>query len=572
MTRVVVAEYSTLLALGRSLVGADGDDLVQDTLLRALREQRPVLHPMGWLRRVMRNEAHSQHRSAARRGARERASGPAIEPVDTEALLVRSQVLDALQDEWSALDEPYAEALRLRFDEGLTARAIGERQGCPTNTASWRVREGICRLRRRLDARFGGRRHWLGALAAVTGIPGGTDPTADSIDDMKPSVTLPLVLSSAAALGLAATAWAVSDDDTRTGGRASAVAAVPVDSVSSTASQSVAASPDRTEPADRSFSSSLPGDPDFETSRDYGVQVQISTRQGAQGVSACDDEVRELSSITRDIYPGCCEHAGYDPDAKFEIEFEFELQDGRSVRTKNSMPELGEGATELGQCLIEGLFPEQEREYTPGFDGALSFRVRPLAETEYATASKVERVLAEEPREFDLRGAPSRGPDDAAITVLECVDLECPFTREVAPTLDRVLDEYGTRIRFVQLQNPLVFHSGARDKARALVAAQAQGGYWDALDYLYTHPQPFQPEDFTAMAQALEFDEQAFENARTSASSEDEVARQQALCAPQGRAGTPTFFFDGQRMAGARDFEVFAGVLDAKLESAEPPR
>ena len=147
--------YAALVSLGRHLVGADGADLVQDTLLAAIHNTRPVSNPLGWLRQAMRNRAISKHRGARRRQQREHwaSSEPELPPTPEEQV-ARSQLLDALHEEWSALPAAYEEALRLRFEDGLTAREIGQHQGCPTNTASWRVREGLKRLRERLDRRL----------------------------------------------------------------------------------------------------------------------------------------------------------------------------------------------------------------------------------------------------------------------------------------------------------------------------------------------------------------------------------------------------------------------------------
>ncbi len=581
VTGVMTAEYASLLALGRSLVGAEGSDIVQDALLKAVDEERAIRNPLGWVRRVIRNEAHSWGRSAARRRAREhQTAGQGTEPADLEALVARSQILDALQSAWSELAQPYREALRLRFEEGLSAAQIGQRQGCPTNTASWRVREGICRLRRQLDQRFGDRRQWLGALAAVTGPPSHMDPTAAKSPSMNASVSFTIIAASAIALGVGAVAAVVAPGDLASAPPEGVASdhALGGDVISNRASSEATAVDPTSPPGKATGVAAAPTPPSGAvphhttsravSDRDYGVQI----RTEGVGMSACGDQISEFARIARDVYPGCRVHAGYDPEAEFVLRADFALERGVSRLTGVDASGQGAPGDVLGRCFAESLFPRPAvEEYTPGFKGSMEFTLRPLEDGEESAEARVARVMAEASVEVSIEGAPQRGPQDAALTVVECIDPECPYTRQAAPLVDQLLDSYAGTVRFAQLQNPLEFHQGARDKARALVAAQRQGKYWDAIDYLYTHPGPFTQEAFDAMARALELDVTRWQRDRVSAAAEAEVARQQQACTSAGGIGTPTFFIEGKRLAGAPDFEVMSSVLDAVAADSPTP-
>jgi hypothetical protein len=56
----------------------------------------------------------------------------------------------------------------LRFYEGLSAAEIASREKIPAGTVRWRLKEGLDRIRRRLDQRYGGERgRWLAAVAPL---------------------------------------------------------------------------------------------------------------------------------------------------------------------------------------------------------------------------------------------------------------------------------------------------------------------------------------------------------------------------------------------------------------------
>lgn len=153
----LLGETEWLTRLARSLTGsaADADDVVQDTLVAALRSPPDPDRPVRpWLRRVATNIVRMRHRGRVRRDAREAAAEQAVEPIRTpEQLLERARVERTLSDLVLALDEPYRTTILRRYREGLTAEAIAKRDGVPAGTVRRRLKIGVDRLRGGLDER-----------------------------------------------------------------------------------------------------------------------------------------------------------------------------------------------------------------------------------------------------------------------------------------------------------------------------------------------------------------------------------------------------------------------------------
>lgn len=567
----LVAEPS-LMALARAVAGADGPDVLQEAVLASLRCQPDK--PIPWLRRVIRNGGRMHARATARRHARELAiQGPssAQGAESVEQLAMRSQLLDALHEELSALDHPFREALRLRFEEELSVREVGVRLGCSTNTAGWRIREGLARLRARLDARFGERRHWYGALIAVTGMPSPHLVTEPGVAMRTTAGTMGYAAIMVGLVGVTALAWrsqeanattvAEWDDGVQARFEAGDDAEAPLRPASrdSTTDADVRTSTEKTTAANT-------GEDDVMNSMNEDLQVGIGIKSNGTGMSACGDEIAALAQNAKDIYLECRESAGFDAESPFRFHAKFELVDGRS-RLVQTWPETDSpAADQLTACMSEHLFGEDEM--TPGFEGVLTFVLHTYAENLDA-----EAILAGVPTEraqFDVTGLPVRGSGGSSspLTLVECVDFECPFTRAAAPIIDQVLDEYAGKVEYLVLLNPLAFHEGAELKARAAVAAHRQGKFWEFADAFYLHPAPMSQQELVALAQKFELDAERFVADLADEATAAEVVRQQELCMTHGGKGTPTFFVNGRRLAGARDIDVFRLLLERELADA----
>lgn len=176
----LAAQSQWLRHLAISLVGGqDADDVVQETLLVAMR--RPGIQggegPLrAWLSGIARNIARSGRRQAGRRDRRERDYGEALprHVPGSDEVVERAARGAELIEAVLALDEPYRTAVLLAYEERLSALAIAERTGATPAAVRKRISRGIASLRARLDADTGGAgRAWLAAFAGLK-TPGAT--------------------------------------------------------------------------------------------------------------------------------------------------------------------------------------------------------------------------------------------------------------------------------------------------------------------------------------------------------------------------------------------------------------
>jgi RNA polymerase sigma-70 factor (ECF subfamily) len=187
----LLADGAWLTRLARGLAGADADDVVQETWMRALRrrpDRNRALRP--WLAEVARNFARDRARSRSRREEREQAvvymgEGQTASP---EEILSRLDLQRMIAELVAALDAPLRETVFLLYCEGRTAAEIARLKSIPEGTVRWRHKTALERLRRGLDERHGGDRDsWLRVFVPLLGVP--RSPSGQPEDGVSGAVT-----------------------------------------------------------------------------------------------------------------------------------------------------------------------------------------------------------------------------------------------------------------------------------------------------------------------------------------------------------------------------------------------
>ena len=105
-----------------------------------------------------------------------------------------------------------------------------------------------------------------------------------------------------------------------------------------------------------------------------------------------------------------------------------------------------------------------------------------------------------------------QGSPDAAVTLVQYGDYECPYCGEAYPIVKGVQAQMGERLRFVFRNFPIsTSHPHAERAAEAAEAASAQGRFWEMHDTLYEHQKRLRDEDLRAYAEQLELDLDRFD-------------------------------------------------------------
>jgi len=164
-----------------------------------------------------------------------------------------------------------------------------------------------------------------------------------------------------------------------------------------------------------------------------------------------------------------------------------------------------------------------------------------------------------------------RGPADAPVTLVEYGDFECPYCGQAEPIIRELLTDFGD-LRYVWRHLPLGdVHPQAQLAAEASEAAAAQGAFWQMHDLLLDHQGALGPKALIRYAERLGLDADRFTDELRAHTWSDRVAADMESADVSGVAGTPSFFINGQRHAGAYDIDTLSrAVRTARARAAIP--
>jgi protein-disulfide isomerase len=189
-----------------------------------------------------------------------------------------------------------------------------------------------------------------------------------------------------------------------------------------------------------------------------------------------------------------------------------------------------------------------------------------------AAASQAGQQAAPQPTvlavvDVSVDDDPARGPEDAAVTIIEFSDFQCPYCgRFFQQTLPQLMQQYGDRIRFVYRDFPLdQIHPNARNAAIAAECADDQGRFWEYHDLLFSNQQALGVPDLKRYAEQLGLDADAFAECLDSQKYNEEVSADLRDGIQAGVSGTPTFFINGRRVVGAQPLQTFQTIIDQAL-------
>jgi protein-disulfide isomerase len=159
-----------------------------------------------------------------------------------------------------------------------------------------------------------------------------------------------------------------------------------------------------------------------------------------------------------------------------------------------------------------------------------------------------------------------QGSPNAAVTLVEYGDYQCPFCRAAQPAVKEVQRVVGDELLFAFRHFPLTqIHPYALPAAEAAEAAGVQGKFWEMHDLLFENQQQLEPAYLLQYAGALGLDLERFAADFRSGRFEPKIREDFLSGVRSGVNGTPTFFVNGVRHNGGYDVESLLEAIQVAL-------
>jgi protein-disulfide isomerase len=188
--------------------------------------------------------------------------------------------------------------------------------------------------------------------------------------------------------------------------------------------------------------------------------------------------------------------------------------------------------------------------------------VREGASSDLIEHAYKERFDPASVKTLPLDGSPSRGPDDAPVTIVELADFECPHCALAVSELDAVMAAHPGKVRLIYKSYTLAFHVHGEPAAKAAFAAGQQGKFWEMEHLLFQQQQHLEDADLERYARVLRLDVPKWKADMASPAIKDRISADHGLGEQLKLKGTPTIYING------RELDVEAGeVLDERVAS-----
>ncbi len=130
-----------------------------------------------------------------------------------------------------------------------------------------------------------------------------------------------------------------------------------------------------------------------------------------------------------------------------------------------------------------------------------------------------------------------------------------------------MIKQYPEGVKQVFKQFPLTqIHPHAMGAAKASIAAQRQGKFWEYHDVLFKNSRALAPENLRKYAEDLGLNLETFEKDMADPAVQKQVEDDLKLGMASAVRGTPTIFVGGKRLQN-RSVEGFKAVIDPLLKN-----
>lgn len=159
----------------------------------------------------------------------------------------------------------------------------------------------------------------------------------------------------------------------------------------------------------------------------------------------------------------------------------------------------------------------------------------------------------------------TKGPANAAVTLLEYGDYECPYCAAAHVSVKGLQRYFGARMRFAFRHFPLSqVHPMAAPAAEAAEYAGAEGKFWEMHDAIYANQDRLDTALLLSLAETLGLSADDLRDVLAVGAFQDKVQRDFMGGVRSGVNGTPTFFINGERHEGSYELTDLARAIEER--------
>lgn len=182
-------------------------------------------------------------------------------------------------------------------------------------------------------------------------------------------------------------------------------------------------------------------------------------------------------------------------------------------------------------------------------------------------------VRAARSKAFDafLANAPTKGNADAAVTIIEFSDFQCPACRNASTWVDSIIARHGDKVRYVRYDLPLTGHAWAFPAALAgrAIHRQKPDLFWDYKKQVYDNQATMNAFTFWDWARAYaedhELDMKRYDADLANQQIRNEILRGAGVALTNDVRATPSYMVNGAAVDAGHDGKALAAYVDSLI-------
>jgi protein-disulfide isomerase len=172
--------------------------------------------------------------------------------------------------------------------------------------------------------------------------------------------------------------------------------------------------------------------------------------------------------------------------------------------------------------------------------------------------------------QIEIGGAPLLGKKGAKVEIVAFSDFQCPYCSRGADTMHAVAKKYGSKVNVAFKHYPLPFHERAIPASEMSMCVNKIAGeakFWKFHDLIFKNQDKLDQDSLVKYAKEAGANEAKAKECFEKGEFKEFVAKDIEYGNKVGVRSTPTFFINGQMVAGALPLEQFSEIIDEELEA-----
>jgi protein-disulfide isomerase len=182
----------------------------------------------------------------------------------------------------------------------------------------------------------------------------------------------------------------------------------------------------------------------------------------------------------------------------------------------------------------------------------------------------VKVYLADQKHQFDLSKTAKKGAAKPAVTIVEFADFECPHCAEMRDVLDGLVKAHPKQVAVYFKNFPLPHHRYAHPAARAVLAAQQQGRFWQMHDLLFLNQASLSDDKIVGFAKEIGLNMIRFKKDMESSAVYGQIEKEQAEGKKANLDSTPTIYINGKMYVDSKNPDKIAEHIRSLVTGKTP--